>query len=148
MKNSLALTVAVPLSQAQTWNAIIDWQGQSRWMLQTKVWVEGEQTSGVGTRIAAFTGPLHRFYPRFKRLGLLDLMEVTAWQPPVRCDVLHYGSILKGTGVFEVEAIDDSRSLFHWSEVIEAPRALFLLVRTFILIGVKISLARFVHQQE
>jgi hypothetical protein len=148
MKNSLALTVAVPLSQAQTWNAIIDWQGQSRWMLQTKVWVEGEQTSGVGTRIAAFTGPLHRFYPRFKRLGLLDLMEVTAWQPPVRCDVLHYGSILKGTGVFEVEAIDDSRSLFHWSEVIEAPRALFLLVRPFILIGVKISLARFVHQQE
>jgi hypothetical protein len=148
MKNSLALTVAVPLSQAQTWNAIIDWQGQSRWKLQTKVWVEGEQTSGVGTRIAAFTGPLHRFYPRFKRLGLLDLMEVTAWQPPVRCDVLHYGSILKGTGVFEVEAIDDSRSLFHWSEVIEAPRALFLLVRPFILIGVKISLARFVHQQE
>jgi hypothetical protein len=148
MKNSLALTVAVPLSQAQTWNAIIDWQGQSRWMLQTKVWVEGEQTSGVGTRIAAFTGPLHRFYPRFKGLGLLDLMEVTAWQPPVRCDVLHYGSILKGTGVFEVEAIDDSRSLFHWSEVIEAPRALFLLVRPFILIGVKISLARFVHQQE
>lgn len=148
MKNSLALTVAVPLSQAQTWNAIIDWRGQGKWMLQTKVWVEGEQTSGVGTRIAAFTGPLHRFYPRFKRLGLLDLMEVTAWQPPVRCDVLHYGLILKGSGVFEVEAIDDSRSLFHWSEVIEAPRALFLLARPFILIGVKISLARFVRQQE
>ena len=117
-------------------------------MLQTKVWVDGEKTSGVGTKIAAFTGPLHRYYPRFKRFGLLDLMEVTAWNPPLRCDVIHYGSILKGSGTFEVEAIDDSHSLFHWSEEIEAPRALFLLIRPFILIGVKISLARFVRQQE
>lgn len=148
MSNSLALTVAVPLSQEQAWSAIIDWQGQSNWMLQTKVWVDGEKTSGVGTKIAAFTGPLHRYYPRFKRLGLLDLMEVTAWNPPLRCDVIHYGSILKGSGTFEVEAIDDSHSLFHWSEEIEAHRALFLLIRPFILIGVKISLARFVRQQE
>ena len=148
MSNSLALTVAVPLSQEQAWSAIIDWQGQSNWMLQTKVWVDGEKTSGVGTKIAAFTGPLHRYYPRFKRLGLLDLMEVTAWNPPLRCDVIHYGSILKGSGTFEVEAIDDSHSLFHWSEEIEAPIALFLLIRPFILIGVKISLARFVRQQE
>ena len=148
MNNSLALTVAVPLSQEQTWRAIVDWQGQSKWMLQTKVWVESERTTGVGVKIAAFTGPLHRYYPRFKKLGLLDLMEVTAWNPPVRCDVIHYGSILKGSGVFEVEAIDDSHSLFHWSEEIEAPRALFLPIRPFILIGVKISLARFVRQQE
>ena len=148
MSNSLALTVAVPLSQEQAWSAIIDWQGQSNWMLQTKVWVDGEKTSGVGTKIAAFTGPLHRYYPRFKRFGLLDLMEVTAWNPPLRCDVIHYGSILKGGGTFEVEAIDDLHSLFHWSEEIEAPRALFLLIRPFILIGVKISLARFVRQQE
>ncbi len=41
MNNSLALTVSVPLSQEQAWRAIIDWQGQSKWMLQTKVWVEG-----------------------------------------------------------------------------------------------------------
>jgi hypothetical protein len=148
MNNSLALTFAVPLSQEQTWRAIVDWQGQSKWMFQTKVWVEGERTSGVGVKIAAFTGPLYRYYPRFKKLGLLDLMEVTAWNPPVRCDVIHHGLILKGSGVFEVEAIDDSHSLFHWSEEIEAPRALFLLIRPFILIGVKISLARFVRQQE
>lgn len=148
MKNSLALTVTVPLSQMQTWNAIVDWRGQSNWMLQTKVWVEGEKESGVGTKIAAFTGPLHRFYPRFKKIGLLDLMEVTSWQPPVRCEVIHYGAILKGSGVFEVKAIDDSHSLFHWSEDFQAPRALFLLMRPFILIGVKISLARFVRQQE
>ena len=148
MSNSLALTVSVPLSQEKAWLAIIDWQGQSNWMLQTKVWVEGEKVSGIGTKISAFTGPLHRFYPRFKSFGILDLMEVTSWEPPFRCGVAHYGSIIKGTGIFEVEAIDDSRSLFHWSEEIEAPRALFLLMRPFILIGVKISLARFVGQQE
>ena len=148
MSNSLALTVAVPLSQEQTWRAIVDWQGQSRWMLQTTVWVDGEKVSGIGTKIVAFTGPLHRIYPRFKRIGILDLMEVTSWEPPVRCGVIHYGPIIKGTGLFEVEAIDDSHSLFHWSEEIEASRALFLLMRPFILIGVKISLSRFVRQQE
>lgn len=147
MSNALALTVAVPLSQEQTWRAIIDWQGQSKWMLQTTVWVDGEKDSGIGTKIAAFTGPLHRIYPRFKRVGILDLMEVTSWNPPVSCDVIHYGPIIKGTGRFEVQAIDSSRSLFHWSEVIDAPRPLFLLMRPFILIGVKISLARFVRQQ-
>jgi hypothetical protein len=117
-------------------------------MLQTKVWVVGDQVEGVGTTIAAFTGPLYRFYPRFKNLGLLDLMKVTAWQPPCRCDVIHYGKIIKGTGAFEVEEVDENSSLFHWSEVIKAPRALFLLIKPFILIGVKISLARFVRQLE
>lgn len=148
MNHKLALTVKVPRSQDATWRAIVDWQGQGDWMLQTKVWVVGDQVEGVGTTIAAFTGPLYRIYPRFKNLGLLDLMKVTDWQPPLRCDVIHYGKIIKGTGAFEVEKVDEHSSLFHWSEVIEAPHALFLLMKPFILIGVKISLARFVRHLE
>ena len=148
MLNHVALTVKVPRSQVQTWDAIVDWQSQSNWMLQTTVWVTSEQVEGVGTSIEAFTGPLHRIYPRMKWLGLLDLMRVTLWEPPVRCDVIHYGKILKGSGTFRVEEIDASRSLFHWSEDIEAPRPVFLLVKPFLLIGVKISLARFVRQLE
>lgn len=148
MLNSVALTVKVPRSGAQTWKAIVDWQSQSNWMLQTTVWVTSEQVEGVGTSIEAFTGPLHRIYPRMKWLGLLDLMRVTLWEPPVRCDVIHYGKILKGSGTFRVEEIDTSRSLFHWSEDIEAPRLVFLLIKPFLLVGVKISLARFVRQLE
>lgn len=148
MTHHLALSIKLPLSQERTWEAIVDWQGQSNWMLQTSVWVTSEITQGVGTEIAAFTGPLHTLYPKFNSLGILDLMRVTKWEPPLRCDVIHYGKIIKGTGAFEVERIDENNSYFHWSEEIEAPRLVFLAIKPFILLGVKISLARFRRQQE
>ena len=144
MLHALSLSVKSPRSQQETWQAIIDWQAQSNWMLQTKVWVTSKENQGVGTKIAAFTGPLHRLYPRMKWFGILDLMEVTAWQPPERCDVIHNGKIIKGTGSFLIEAVDSKSSYFHWSEEIQAPTAIFILIKPFILLGVKISLARFV----
>lgn len=148
MINHLALSIKIPRSQEETWRAITNWQEQSNWMLQTKVWVTSDISEGVGTKIAAITGPFNKIYPRMKRLGLLDLMEVTLWQPPARCDVLHYGAIIKGGGSFQVEAVSSESSIFHWSEEITAPRPLFLLVKPFILIGVRISLARFRKQLE
>ena len=144
--NSLKLSVKVPLSQKDAWSAIVDWQGQSNWMLQTKVWVTSEISEGVGTTIAAFTGPLHRIYPKGGNLGLLDLMEVVGWNPPHSCDVIHYGKILKGTGRFEVEAVDESSSIFHWSEELQMPKIAFLLIAPFLVIGVKISLRRLISQ--
>ena len=141
--NSLSVDLNIAAPATQVWNAIADWQGQSQWMLQTKVFLTSKESAGVGVTIEAFTGPLYRFYPRFAWLGVLDLMRVTYWQPPVRCDVIHYGKIIKGTGSFEVEAIGDQSSIFHWSEEIEAPKLVFLLIKPFILAGVKISLSRF-----
>ena len=143
MTNHLALSIELPLSQDLAWKKIVDWQSQSDWMLQTKVWVDGNQVEGIGTRIAAFTGPFHKIYPRFSRIGILDLMEVTTWQAPERCDVLHYGKIIKGTGTFAIASTSATTSRFDWSEDIEAPRLVFLLIAPFILLGVKISLARF-----
>jgi len=107
------------------------------------VWVTSTQVEGVGTSIAAFTGPLHMFYPRLKSLGLLDLMVVTQWQPPHRCDVDHVGKVLKGSGSFQLSEINSSSTRFDWSETIVAPKAIFLLVAPFLYIGVRISLARF-----
>jgi hypothetical protein len=146
--NTLQLSQDISAPATKVWAAIADWEGQSEWMLQTKVWVTSQQSEGVGTSIAAFTGPLHKFYPRFKSLGLLDLMEVTAWEPPLRCDVIHYGRIIRGTGSFVVEELSSSKSRFNWSEEIEAPALLFYLAKPFILLGVKISLARFARQLE
>jgi hypothetical protein len=141
--NSLAVDLPIAAPASKVWDAIADWQGQSNWMLQTKVFLTSKESAGVGVTIEAFTGPLYRFYPRFAWCGVLDLMRVTQWEPPVRCDVIHYGKIIKGTGAFEVEAVDAQRAIFHWSEEIEAPRLVFLLIKPFILAGVKISLARF-----
>ncbi len=112
--NSLAVDLPIAAPASKVWDAIADWQGQSDWMLQTKVFLTSKESAGVGVTIEAFTGPLYRFYPRFAWLGVLDLMRVTHWQPPVRCDVIHYGKIIKGTGTFEVEAVGEQRSIFHY----------------------------------
>lgn len=146
--NSLALSIEIKAPAEKVWNAIADWQGQSKWMLQTKVLLTSKESQGVDVTIEAFTGPLHRLYPRFKWLGVVDLMRVTLWEPPHRCDVIHFGKVIKGTGSFEVLAIDERNSRFNWSEEILAPRVIFLLVRPFILLGVKISLSRFARLLE
>jgi hypothetical protein len=97
----------------------------------------------VGTSIAAFTGPLYKLYPKFKSFGLLDLMTVTLWDAPSRCDVEHHGKILKGSGTFQLTNLGSDKTRFDWSETILAPKALFILVAPFLYIGVRISLKRF-----
>ena len=141
--NTLSISLEIPAAQELVWSKIADWQSQGEWMLQTKVWVTSEKVEGVGTSIAAFTGPLHFLYPRFKSPGLLDLMVVTQWQPPHRCDVDHVGKVLKGSGSFQLTALTPTRTRFDWSETIAAPKAFFLLIAPFLYIGVRISLARF-----
>ena len=141
--NTLAISLSIPAPHIEVWKAIADWPSQGQWMLQTKVWVTSERTSGVGTSISAFTGPLHKFYPRIKSPGLLDLMTVTRWEEPARCDVDHHGKILKGSGSFILTEEGSHSTRFDWSETIVAPRALFLLIAPFLYVGVRISLTRF-----
>jgi len=141
--NSLAITLEISAPVEKVWEAIADWESQGKWMLQTRVWVTSAQREGVGTSISAFTGPLHHFYPKFKSLGLLDLMLVTTWEPPHRCDVEHVGKLLKGSGSFILTRTSSDKTRFDWSEIVVAPRPLFLLFAPFLYIGVRISLARF-----
>jgi hypothetical protein len=141
--NTLAISLSIPAPRADVWKSIADWPSQGQWMLQTKVWVTSERTTGVGTSIAAFTGPLYKFYPRIKSPGLLDLMTVTRWEEPSRCDVDHHGKILKGSGSFILTEEDSYSTRFDWSETIVAPRALYLLIAPFLYVGVRISLTRF-----
>jgi len=141
--NTLSISLTIPASQEAVWKKIADWKSQGDWMLQTRVWVTSDQSEGVGTSIAAFTGPLHKYFPRFKFLGLLDEMNVTLWSPPHRCDVDHVGTVLKGTGSFQLSGVNTHSTRFDWSETIVAPRALFVIFAPFLYIGVRISLARF-----
>ena len=141
--NTLAISLKISAPQVAVWKKIADWESQGEWMLQTKVWVTSEKSSGVGTSIAAFTGPLYKFYPRVKSPGLLDLMTVTRWEEPSRCDVVHVGKVLKGTGSFLLTQEGESVTRFDWSETIEAPRVIFMLIAPFLYAGVRISLQRF-----
>ncbi len=139
MNNSIAITVKLPVSIDKAWDSIQDWESQSNWMLLTRVWVTSEIRKGIGTEIEAFTG----LVPSKKFFGILDSMRVTQWNPPYSCEVLHTGKIIKGTGLFQLEKINEEETLFHWSEIVIAPRALFFLIFPGLYLGVRISLSRF-----
>jgi len=124
------LEINAPIERV--WQALAQWESQGEWMLLTKVEVTSKVREGVGTSIAAFTG--------IGKLGLMDHMQVTNWQPPNICDVIHTGRIIKGTGRFELTQIDAFTTRFYWSEEILAPRAIFLLIAPGLYAGVRISL--------
>jgi uncharacterized protein YndB with AHSA1/START domain len=131
--NHIAMSVVIAAPIEKVWASLADWESQGEWMLQTKVDVTSQIREGVGTTIAAFTG--------IGKIGVMDHMVVTSWQPPTICDVLHTGKIIKGTGRFELTAIDSMTTRFDWSEEIVARRALFLLIAPGLYVGVRISLA-------
>ena len=127
----MSLVIEAPINKV--WAALADWESQSDWMLQTTVEVTSDIREGVGTSIAAFTG--------IGKLGIMDHMTVTSWNPPTVCDVIHTGAIIKGTGRFELTAISENSTRFDWSEEILAPRAIFLLIAPGLYAGVRISLS-------
>ena len=136
----IELKVLVQAPALQVWNAITNWQAQSDWMLGTKVWPINGDGTGVGGQIEAFTG--------IWRIGFLDTMEITAWNPPTKCDVLHTGRVVRGTGTFEVVATSDSTSKFIWSENLDLPLGVigkvgFTIVKPGFIYGVRKSLEKF-----
>jgi uncharacterized protein YndB with AHSA1/START domain len=132
--NHIAMSLVIKAPIETVWAAIADWESQGDWMLQTKVEVTSQIREGVGTTIAAFTG--------MGKFGVMDHMVVTSWQPPNICDVVHTGKIIKGTGRFQLVAINTDTTQFDWSEEIQAPRALFLLIAPALYAGVRISLTK------
>ena len=136
----IELEVLVQAPALQVWNAITNWQAQSDWMLGTKVWPVNGDGTGVGGQIEAFTG--------IWRIGFLDTMEITDWNPPTKCDVLHTGRVVRGTGTFEVVATSDSTSKFIWSEDLDLPLGVigkvgFTIVKPGFIYGVRKSLEKF-----
>lgn len=133
--NHIAMSLTIKAPVQNVWDELVNWEKQSQWMLQTRVWVTSKIQDGVGTQISAVTG--------IKSRGILDTMEVCTWQPPFLCEVVHTGKIIKGTGRFELTALDAHSTRFDWSEEILAPRPLFLLLIPGLFVGVRISLGRF-----
>lgn len=109
-------SVTVPVAAERAFAELLDAEGQGRWMLGTSIHpVEGPVPSPeVGSRLVAFTGVLG--------FGILDLMEVTE-HVPGRWVVAHHGSVIKGSGVFSVDALPGTpaRSKVRWAEELDLP---------------------------
>jgi uncharacterized protein YndB with AHSA1/START domain len=136
----LALSVDVDAPAQATWDAAVDWAAQSEWMLGTRVTPTRADGHGVGGRVEAFSG--------IGPIGFLDPMEITLWQPPRACHVVHTGRVVRGTGAFEVEPRGDAKSRFHWREELDLPwgalgRLGWPLVRPLFVAAVQLSLRRF-----
>jgi hypothetical protein len=136
----LALSVDIDASAEATWAAAVDWPRQGEWMLGTRVTPTAQDGQGVGGRLEAFSG--------IGPVGFLDPMEITLWQPPHACHVLHTGRVVRGTGAFEVERRGDGRSRFHWREDLDLPlgaigRVGWVLVRPLFTFALRLSLRRF-----
>jgi len=145
MTATLVLRVDVNAPVEQTWAGATDWANQGAWMLGTTVRPTRQGGQGVGGAIEAFTG--------VGRLGFLDTMEITVWEPPHRCHVRHTGSLVRGTGDFDVEARGPGQSTFVWREDLELPlgalgRLGWPLVKPVFAYGVQLSLKRFARWVE
>ena len=139
------LHVDVQVPAQMVWDAIVDWPSQGKWMLGTKVWPVNGDGTGVGGQIEAFTG--------IWKIGFLDTMTITAWEPPLRCDVLHTGRVVRGSGTFVVVPLGDHSCRFEWSEDLDLPLGVlgklgFAITRPAFEFGVQKSLNKFAHMLE
>jgi hypothetical protein len=109
----LAVTIDVRRPVDQVWAALADWEGQSAWILGTRVRGTLQGGRGVGGGIEAWTG--------VGPVGFLDVMVVSEWEPPRRCVVQHVGKVVRGTGGFQVSDLGGGRSRVLWWERVEIP---------------------------
>lgn len=143
--SDVAVSVEVAAPAGTTWLALTDWERQSEWILGTDVRVVSGNGRSIGSRIEAFTG--------VGGFGVTDTMEITTWEPPVRCTVRHLGRVVRGTGAFHVQARGPQRSAFVWSEELDLPfgpvgKAGWLLAKPAFALGLRRSLDNFARFAE
>ena len=132
----VAARVTVAATPGRVWEAVVDWPGQRRWVLATRV----HGGHGVGAQVIGRTG--------FGPAGFTDQMVITEWDPPRRCVVRHSGRLVRGLGVFEVMP-RGAASEFRWAEHLELPlppaagRVAALLLAPVARGGLALSLRRF-----
>lgn len=137
----LVVTQEVAAPPERTWDVLTDWDVHDRWMLLTRA----EGGSGLGASIAAFTG--------VGRVGFLDTMTITEWEPPHRAVVRHTGKVVRGSGSFEVVQVAPGRSRVVWSERVLLPfgavgTLLWPVVRPVLRVFVQVSLRRLARYVE
>ena len=137
MSADLQVARVIEAPAGQVWGVLTDWERQGEWMPATRV--RSSHGHGPGGRIEAWTG--------LGRLGFLDTMEITSWDPPRRCDVIHTGRVLRGSGSFAVEPLAAGRCRVVWEERVELPlgrlgRAGWPLVRPLARAGLWFGLRR------
>lgn len=101
------------------WEVLTDWERQSDWMLDAlSVEVLTPTRTGEGVTIRCPT--------RLLGVVVQDVMRVTDWRPERRLEVVHLGSVITGSGAFDLEPVDGGRrTRIRWTEWIDPPLGAF-----------------------
>jgi hypothetical protein len=142
---AVAATVKLDVPLSLAFAKATDWSRQGEWIPLTNVRVVRGDGRSVGSRIEAFTG--------VGRLGFLDVIEVTGWDPPNRVDVMHVGRLLRGPGAIEFRALRSGGTALTWSEWLHLPfgwvgRMLWPVLRRPAKALLRIALRRLVARTE
>jgi len=111
MQADVSVSRYVRASPEATFATVMDWARQGRWIPLTATRVL-DSTPAVGQRVVARTG--------VGPLAFDDPMTVTLWDPPRRCEVIHNGRVVRGTGAFIVDSAPGG-STFVWEERVIVP---------------------------
>ncbi len=107
----MAITIDAPIDEV--WDAVADIERQPLWMEEMKaVRLRSPGPVGVGTRAEADV--------RVFLVGIVDAVEVDAYDPPTRFGIRHVGTYA-GEGRLTLEAIDARRTLVLWDERLVPP---------------------------
>lgn len=144
----LAVPVEVDVPAEVLWRKVTDWEHQGDWMLATTVRRTGGDGHSPGSTWNAATGvgPL----AVVDSIELVELVEGGPW----RAVVLHTGKIIRGDGVFEVDALGPSRSRFTMTERLDLPLGVlgrigwWAAARPASVAGLVVSLRRMARQVE
>lgn len=111
MQAEVSESVHIAADPETVFAAVVDWRRQGEWIPLTRVRVLAGEP-GLGQRVVASTG--------VGPVGFDDPMTVTWWDPPHRCEVLHTGRVVRGSGTFVVEPAPGG-SRFTWQERVLVP---------------------------
>ena len=109
----IRVSTVIDATPAGVWSAIDDIATHVHWMEDaTAIRFRGTKRQGVGTVFECDTkvGPL----------TLLDVMEITDWQPRRRMGVRHVG-LVTGSGAFTLRPAKGGRTRFTWRERLVFP---------------------------
>lgn len=112
---SIRTSTRIPAPPSRVWEELEDISSHVEWMADAvAIRFESDQREGVGTRFECDTkvGPLR----------LVDVMEVTSWEPERRMGVRHVG-LVTGSGEFTLApagAAGEETDL-SWTEALEFP---------------------------
>ena len=110
----IAVSVEIDAPTERVWEVVEPVERHVDWMHDAvAIRFQTEQTRGVGTTFFCDTkvGPIK----------LVDVMEITEWEPGRTMGVRHTG-LVTGTGSFTLTPIDlDRRTRFAWTEELTFP---------------------------